>query len=453
MNDGKLPGPINQVGALAALLNAIAESADDARGRRRWDSLARLINGKMAVNSGQPVSGIVELAALKERSGDTDRAEALATTMLMRAATDSGFRKKLAAWRIQKQNQELESGADAGRPDTIGTVASVPARPEVSTSTTAKLTEPSPELNARLQVVLAAVSVVASLLGLRWPLFQAIALAVIPVAIAVAWYHLRHGHSWRDRPVLIPSAACLVAAVVLVLIYVGAKPTSPYAAGAAQALNALPVPPAGSTVPATAANAPARVEGVTPMYSYDEATASTRPISATQLASLNAALASGSPKLHQIFASLNAVAIAKGSADVTVVGNEKSTVTIIGMQVVKHCQEPLNGTGFLWEIQGVNDTMPVDFDLDSSFGSDASNPFPRKVVTLAPGETFTFTVSAETSEYYCQFSFLMMVATAKGTVIEKINNNGKPFALTAEAQEYKVFYFSYGGHAPYLRQK
>lgn len=441
MNDGQLPSPINDVGTLAALLHAMAESTDDARGRRRWDSLARLVNSDMTGDSVQLVSGKAELAALRERSADTDRSEALARVMLTRAATDSGFRKKFAAWRIQKQNQELERSMGAGRrPDSIGAAASVPARPEVSTGTTGNPSVSGPELGTYLQVALAAASVVASLLGLRWPLFQAIALAVIVVAVVAASYHLRRGHSWRDRPVLIPSAACLVAAIMLVVPYLMAKSASPDAARAAQAPNALSAPPAGSTVAATAANAPARVEGVTPMVSpYMWATAGTR-ISARQLASLTSTSESW-PKVDEILASWNAVAVAPyGSTDVTVVGNEKSTVTITGIQVVKHCQAPLNGTLLMREIQGVNGTMDVNFDLGDSSGADDSNPFPGKVVTLASGETFTFTLKAATDKHYCQFSFLMMVTTAWGTVTENINNNGRPFALTAPTSGYKNFY-------------
>lgn len=441
MNDGGLAGIPNQVGALAALLNAIAEGTDDARGRRRWDSLARLINSQVAADPGQSVSGVAELAALRQRPGDPDRAEALATAMLIRAGKDTAFGKRLTAWRSQKQNQELESIVGVGRRQTVGASAPVPA--DAPRGTIAKPAESGSELGTRLQVVLAAVSVVISLVGWRSRPSQAIALAVIIVAVVVAWYRLRQGRTWRDRPVLVPGVACLVAAIVLVVTYLVAKP----AGVVGKPAGASPVPSAGSTVAATAANAPARVEGVTPMINapkYNEATARTTPISATQLASLNAAVRSGSPKAAQILASLNAAQIDKGLTDVTVVGNQKLPVTIIGLQVVKHCQAPLRGTLFFSPGSGIETTLPIDFNLDGT-GSGNSYPLPGKVVKLAQGEPFTFTLTAETSKYYCQFSFLMMVATADGNVAERINDAGKPFALTVGLQPSKYSAVYAGG--------
>jgi hypothetical protein len=444
MSDGGLMGPVSRVGALAALLKAIAESADDDDlGGRRWDSLARLVDSPGSAHPGEAVLGVAELHALRERPGDSDRAAALATAMLLRAAGDPTFRKRMADWRRQKQNQELESPVSAGRGTESGAPGAEPAAADTPGGVAGKPRESGWGLDVRLQVVLGVCGLIVSLLALKWPFLQAFTLAVVVVAGVVA-LHRGRGRSWRDRQVLTPAAACLAAAIVLIGTFIGGRLTSPVPASAAQGPGALPAPRNGSTVSATAPNAPARAEGVTPMTReplYNEATGSVKPISGARLAELNSAYRSGSPEAGQILASLGAAQIGSGSADVTLVGNEKSTVTITGLQVVKHCQEPLDGTLFSSSSSGLRPTLPVNFDLDRD-GSDNSNPFPGKVVTLAPGETFTLTVSAETSKFYCQFSFLMTVTGAYGTVSETIDDNGRPFALTAgmASGKYRIVY-------------
>jgi hypothetical protein len=120
------------------------------------------------------------------------------------------------------------------------------------------------------------------------------------------------------------------------------------------------------------------------------------------------------------------------------VGNEKATVTITGIQVVKDCKAPLSGTLFESPSQGVNLTVALGFNLDSpidyaqssSSSGISGNYFEGRDVTLAPGETETFDIKVETSEHYCTFTFQMAVATANGSITEDISDNGKPFELT-----------------------
>jgi hypothetical protein len=113
-------------------------------------------------------------------------------------------------------------------------------------------------------------------------------------------------------------------------------------------------------------------------------------------------------------------------------------VTITGMQIVKQCQAPLTGTFFESPSSGIDFTIRLGFDLDSSIGyaqevginSVSGDFFKDHVVTLGPGETRTFNIIAQTVLHYCQFTFQMSVATPGGVVVEKIDDNGKPFELT-----------------------
>jgi hypothetical protein len=448
MSDDGLTGSVSRVAALAALLEAIAGIAGHPAGSGCGESLARLINTPATGNPGQVVPGAAELAALRERPGDSDRARALAQAMLLRAAGEAGdpaFRRKLADWRRERQTKELESLviADPGAPASVYiarlTAVGKPAE------TAAEPAESRWDLDARLQVVLAAVGLLISLLGLKWPVLQAVALAVTIVAAVIVLYHRQRGRSWRHRRVLVPGAVCLAAAFVLIASYIAGRLTPP-----SPAITAQDLPANGSTLSATAANAPARVEGVTPMTKdplYNEATASTKPISATQLADLNTAYLSGSSKAAQILASLGAAQIGSGSSDVTVIGNERSTVTITGLQVVKRCQAPLDGTLFSSASSGLVKPLTIDFNLDSG-GPETSDALPGgNVVTLAPGESFTFTLTAETTMHYCQFHFLMTVTGASGTVTEIVEENGGPFALTSALPpaRYQVVYIGGSG--------
>ena len=123
-------------------------------------------------------------------------------------------------------------------------------------------------------------------------------------------------------------------------------------------------------------------------------------------------------------------------------GNERTTVTISDLQVVRHCQAPLAGTLFLSPSQGLNGTIGIGFDLDSpiyyarkyDYGLHGGDFFRDNVVTLAPGEAQTFDIAVRTSQHYCQFTFQMTVATPNGMVTENIDDNGRPFELTAKAK-------------------
>lgn len=108
MNDNTAGRGTNPVAVLAAMLQAVAESADGSQGRQLWASLARLLNIRSSAGTSGEVAGAAELAALRQEPGDTDRAQALARVLLARAAYDGRFRNALNDWRGQRPIQALE---------------------------------------------------------------------------------------------------------------------------------------------------------------------------------------------------------------------------------------------------------------------------------------------------------------------------------------------------------
>lgn len=235
-----------------------------------------------------------------------------------------------------------------------------------------------------------------------------------------------------------------------------------------QTVPGSPPPPAGSTLPATASNSPARVVGVTPLSTgAADVRAAGNPVrlTAQQLARFNADYQSGgigSAATAGFLSSIHAVPAGDAFTNVTVIGNEKANVTITGMQVVKDCQAQLSGTLFFSPGQGVITNIGLGFNLDSTIdyaqnrspSGDSGDYFKRGGVTLAPGEMETFNINVGTSLHFCKFTFQMTVTTYNGglPITEDISNYGKPFELTgmqvspnlgAPYSQYSVMY--YGG--------
>lgn len=212
-----------------------------------------------------------------------------------------------------------------------------------------------------------------------------------------------------------------------------------------------------AAVPATAANSPARVEGVTPLKTVGASLAVANKLELTgrQLAQLNAFARGNNSTTLRFLSSNHAVPVSDPGAftDVTVMGNESKIVTITGMQVVKHCQAPLTGALFYNPSQGFDSTIRLSFNLDGpiDYAQYKSGPiflgnvFQEHVVTLQPGETHTFSIYVETALHYCQFTFQMTVATPNGVVAESIDDNGKPFQLTSQAPQFSAYQAIYAG--------
>jgi hypothetical protein len=196
---------------------------------------------------------------------------------------------------------------------------------------------------------------------------------------------------------------------------------------------------------------PIRIEGVTPLSDLlggSLALANSVQLTAQQLAQANNQLLTGHYDSY-LPPALDPVPIQVAVTNVTIVGNETQTVTINSMQVIKHCEAPLSGSLFSNPSQGINGTIGLGFDLDStiSYAQNreqyrplSGNFFQKHVVTLRPGESQTLSIQVQTNLHYCQFTFQISVATRNGLVAEKIDDNGRPFQLTGMASAYQAVY-------------
>jgi hypothetical protein len=153
------------------------------------------------------------------------------------------------------------------------------------------------------------------------------------------------------------------------------------------------------------------------------------------------------------------IPVDSGITVITLRGNSDETVRIVDLRAVKDCQEPFNGTYFQGYTQGgPSENLKLGIDLDSpdstlselaytmAKGLHPSGPnyFATNTVDLDPRERISITIAAFTKQYGCDFSLEMDVLTENGVVTQLIDDNGKPFRVTAFAN-------SSEGDAPFAR--
>jgi hypothetical protein len=142
-----------------------------------------------------------------------------------------------------------------------------------------------------------------------------------------------------------------------------------------------------------------------------------------------------------------------GDTDVQIVlrGNAAGqTAVIAGMDVVKKCQSPLNGTLLYSPSAGEDTDIEMGFNLDSEFpvaqdyrsGSLSGSFFGAHSISLREGEPETLLVHAVTRQSFCQFTYRLLVDTGGREVAEVISDNGKPFTVTAglKSSAYEALY-------------
>lgn len=238
--------------------------------------------------------------------------------------------------------------------------------------------------------------------------------------------------------------------------------TAPAAPAPAQS-SAAPQP--GQVASAKKA-APLLIEDVRPQFwqDYSFATAARSPLSQPQLATLNA----NSDPL-KVPGLPGAVIANREWITLTVAGNSSAPVTINGMDIIKHCQKPLDGTLYYSPTSGAGPfPFPsIGFNLDQpvSIGqyipsfvpgkkplSAGGNFFAKEVVTLKYHEPQTLGIFVNTNDQYCQFTFQLNIATASGPVTDVLTNNGKPFTITADGESTGPVRFS-GFSVVYAHQR
>ncbi len=200
---------------------------------------------------------------------------------------------------------------------------------------------------------------------------------------------------------------------------------------------------------APAASPPVLVESVTEIQSEsgDGSLALPDPLvmGAPALANFNSRVVANSTAYSTWFMQHQGAAVDFGITTITLRGNTNETVRIADLRAEKSCRRPLAGTFFVGYTQGSGDTVRMGLNLDIANPraqtmalTSARGLFPLgedffagKTVQLAPGETETLSIGAFTKLYDCRFNFRLYVATSHGEMYETINDNGRPFQVTA----------------------
>ncbi|MGY6658583.1 phosphorylase family protein [Amycolatopsis sp. TRM77291] len=143
-----------------------------------------------------------------------------------------------------------------------------------------------------------------------------------------------------------------------------------------------------------------------------------------------------------------AVPLGFGWTKVTVRNNATETVRITDLKVLKECTPALNGTLFSEYTQGgPSGTIPLGFDLDAQKpivkemantpGKGAhpvgKNYFTLNSIDIDPGGVQELTIAALSDRLSCSFRLQLVISTSAGTVTRDVDNNGKPFVVSAPA--------------------
>ena len=126
------------------------------------------------------------------------------------------------------------------------------------------------------------------------------------------------------------------------------------------------------------------------------------------------------------------------------------TAVITGINVLKQCRQPLSGTLLYSPAAAQDNNIEIGFNLDDRFpiAQDYANArlsgnyFGEHTISLRHGETQSLLVHAITRNYFCQFTYQLLVDTGNREVAEPITDNGRPFTVTAglKASSYQALY-------------
>jgi trypsin-like peptidase len=159
------------------------------------------------------------------------------------------------------------------------------------------------------------------------------------------------------------------------------------------------------------------------------------------------------------------VPVGFGSTKISVRGNAAEPVRIVDIKIRKNCQPPLDGTYFQSYTQGSpTDNVMLGIDLDATettvqelaltsgqglipVGEDY---FSLKSIELAPGEKQDLLIGALTKKQSCSFSLQLVIATSSGQFTQDVDDNGKPFEVTAPAPAKAAGFGLSGYGAAYL---
>jgi hypothetical protein len=239
---------------------------------------------------------------------------------------------------------------------------------------------------------------------------------------------------------------------IVVSLVVASKGSDSRAAGVASSNAVGRRQPDLTPRPASPASPPVLVESITQIQSEsgDGSFALPDPLvmDASALADFNNHIVTGSTSYSTWFRRHRGAAVNFGITAITLRGNANETVRLADLRLDKSCHRPLAGTFFRGYAQGSGNTVRMGFNLDTlnpdpqtmaltgarglfPLGEDY---FAGKTIQLAPGELMTLSIGAFTKLYDCTFKFRLFVATSHGELYETIDDNGRPFRVTAMAR-------------------
>jgi hypothetical protein len=210
--------------------------------------------------------------------------------------------------------------------------------------------------------------------------------------------------------------------------------------------------PSSGGVPVVTTDMPVLIDSVMYQQAADDGFtyAFPRQLTTQQVASMNNLPVSFQDYINEV-TSTGGTNVGDTDVQVVVRGNAAGqTAVIAGMDVMKSCQSPLNGTLLYSPSAGEDTDIEIGFNLDNEFpvaqnyrsGRLSGSFFGAHTISLRKGETQTLLVHAVTRQSFCQFTYRLLVDTGGRQVAEVISDNGRPFTVTAglKSSAYKALY-------------
>jgi hypothetical protein len=148
-------------------------------------------------------------------------------------------------------------------------------------------------------------------------------------------------------------------------------------------------------------------------------------------------------------------------------GGHPTPVRIINMHAVSTCRSSLKGVLIYNPNAGEMATTKIGFDLDEPDPPARESSLDAKGVPQLKGEYFVnheyvlsadepadFTIMVTTSKHYCEFHFVMDLLVDGKSVYQNIDNNGKPFTVSAgigRYDSYHEFVFDFSSYRMFLQ--
>jgi hypothetical protein len=263
--------------------------------------------------------------------------------------------------------------------------------------------------------------------------------AEAPAVEATAKVSAGRSNSWLRRHAkwLAPTAAVVVAAAVSVPVVIERSGAD---AAPRVSSNGQPIPVAMAAGPVHVDSVVYVRDGSNKALGFSYVFPRKVQLSATDLAGLNQ-LSGNDPSYDEWMLSRGGVNPDDAPIQLALRNKTSNPISITNIELVKQCVAPLDGTLFYAPPQGEQGDIHLAFNLDDKFpiaknhqtGASYFAGSNARTIQLLPNETSVLLLDATTKQYYCRFHLNLIVDPEDGgsPVSELVDNNGKPFAVTA----------------------